>query len=119
MKKIKVKYGAVGVYISGMFVVKTALDESFDVDDKVAKKLIEDGAAEYIGESETVEPAMREDETEDLSALPNSELKKIAEELGGDTSNCRSKAQLISLIEELRSEEDDELPPDFSAADPE
>ena len=53
----------------------------------------------------------------------NSELREIAEKLGGDTRNCKNKAQLIELIESLRSEsgedyDEDELP-DISAAEPE
>lgn len=125
MSRIRVICGTVGIFSDGMFQTKTSADGFFDVSDETAERFVERGVAEYAdSKAETVETVVHEEpeqeESSDLSSMTNSDLKKMAEELGGDASHCKNKAQLIALVEELSadSDEDDELPPVWSAADP-
>lgn len=129
MKNVKVIAGVVGIeWTDENGVVRTGTKEAsdgvFSVDDKTAERLVAKGTVEYVGYTAPApaeEPAEAADESdeEDLAALPNSALKVMIEELGGDTRNCRNKTQLIELLEELRAEADEEEPPCVSAADPE
>lgn len=124
MSRIRVICGTVGIYINDMFTTKSAADGVFDVSDDVAERFVGLGVAEYAdGKAETSKPVVHEEpvqeEETDLYSLTNSELKKMVEDLGGDASHCRNKAQLVAFVQELQEEdEDDELPPVWSAADP-
>lgn len=65
-------------------------------------------------------------DAEQLSAMTNAQLKKLAEDMGLDTSKCKRKADFIDLItaEEVivpetdDTENDGELPPELSAEAP-
>lgn len=128
MPEIRIISGTVGIkytdeYGNERFAVKNASDGPFEVSQELAKRFVnERGVAEYVGKVDEIQEYSAEDE--DLASKPNSELREIAEKLGGDTRNCKNKAQLIELIDSLRNlsseDYDDEGDlPDLSAADPE
>ena len=128
MPEIRITSGTVGIkytdeYGNERFAVKNASDGPFEVSQELAKRFVnERGVAEYVGKVDEIQEYSAEDE--ELASKPNSELREIAEKLGGDTRNCKNKAQLIELIDSLRSlsseDYDDEGDlPDLSAADPE
>lgn len=128
MPEIRIISGTVGIkytdeYGNERFAVKNASDGPFEVSQELAKRFVnERGVAEYVGKVDEIQEYSAEDE--ELASKPNSELREIAEKLGGDTRNCKNKAQLIELIDSLRNlsseDYDDEGDlPDLSAADPE
>lgn len=127
MPEIRIISGTVGIkytdeYGNERFAVKNASNGPFEVSKELARRFVDERkVAEYVRKSDGNYNDSEEDEN--LTSKPNSELREIAEKLGGDTRNCKNKAQLIELIESLRSEsgedyDEDELP-DLSAADPE
>lgn len=96
--------------------------ETVDVTVEEAERLVELGAAQFVlteGEAAAAkaepEPIAEEPEPEvsqipdDLSELTKKQLADVAEKLGLDTSKCRTKADMIALIQEFGEpvEEDD------------
>lgn len=134
MPKIKVTCGTVGIVLkdsdgNSRFTTRTSSDEAFDVSSEEARRFIDRGVAELVSGSleSAEEPAEAKEvprlDVEELSAMPNSELKKIAENMGIDTKNFRKKDDFIKAITDViaeaeESDEEDDLP-DLSAADPE
>lgn len=127
MPEIRIISGTVGIkytdeYGNERFAVKNASSGPFEASKELARRFVDERkVAEYVRKSDGNYNDSEEDEN--LTSKPNSELREIAEKLGGDTRNCKNKAQLIELIESLRSEsgedyDEDELP-DISAAEPE
>ena len=127
MPEIRIISGTVGIkytdeYGNERFAAKNASSGPFEVSKELARRFVDERkVAEYVRKSDGNYDDSEEDEN--LTSKPNSELREIAEKLGGDTRNCKNKAQLIELIESLRSEsgedyDEDELP-DISAAEPE
>lgn len=144
MKTIKIVTGTYGADNGKGGVVAIDRGHICEVDDQEAARLIALGVAEKVvatpqdangvceaGENTTDESGAQSGivghlDAEQFSTMTNAELKKLAEDMGLDTSKCRRKADFIDLItaEEViapetdDTEDDGELPPELSAEAP-
>ena len=134
--KIQIISGTYGLRVNGYTVIrKTSDDPPFDVSDDEAARLVKLRVARIVGNppvetpaEEPVQPDPEKDEdgviTETLPAYSESmklaELKEVAAAYGVDASKAKSKAEVIALIEAAKAtDQDDEQPPEISAALPE
>ena len=136
--KIKIKYGGCGIkYKDGNGVerhaLKTPEDGPFLCEIEQAKRLVDLGVAEYVGEpvqapenntGDTEKPRLTGHlDAADLETMDYNALKKLAADMGVEPVGGKKKEHYIAAIVAAEVEidpenEDDELP-DLNAADPE
>lgn len=128
--KIQIISGTYGLRVNSYTVSrKTPDDPPFDVSDDEAKRLVGLGVARIVEKIPTQEEPdeTQPDNTETTEELPAysadmklAELKEVAAAYGVDASKAKSKAEVIALIEgSQETDQNDELPPEISAAMPE
>lgn len=134
--KIQIISGTYGLRVNGYTVIrKTPDDPPFDVSDDEAARLVKLRVArivEEIPEAALAEKPVQPDpediedgeNTEPMPAYSESmklaELKEVAAAYGVDASKAKSKAEVIALIEAAQAtDQDEEQPPEISAALPE
>lgn len=148
MKTIRVTRGGCGISYTdengvARHALKTPESGPFKCDDAQADHFVRLGVATYVGVSAEIEPTAPpadDKETEqpddnqqhetlkghldaaDLESWEYNNIVKLASDMGVSLKS-RKREDLIAAIVaaevELPSEEDDELPPDLGAADPE
>lgn len=134
--KIQIISGTYGLRVNGYTVIrKTPDDPPFDVSNDEAARLVKLHVAKIVDEihakapaEEPVQPDPEDVEdgkvTEPLPAYSESmkltELKEVAAAYGVDAGKAKRKAEVIALIEAAKAtDQDDEQPPEISAALPE
>ena len=141
MVKIRIILGGYGLKENGVNKLKDRNSEPFFVDDTEAHRLIANGMAEKVEEVappknnnddirgacinqsddlETAEGSVGHLSDEQLQAMTNKELKRLAEDMGIDTSKMRVKKDYISAITAVDVEiaEDGDEPPTIETEDP-
>ena len=119
MKTIKIINGTYGYRTNGYTVDRKTVDSApFAVPDDEAERLVSKNVAKIVGEEivDTVaeKPAAKLPEYREDMKL--SELKEIAALYGVNAAKAKSKAEVIALIEDAQSV--DEEPPAIDAAMP-
>lgn len=143
--KIQIISGTYGLRVNGYTVIrKTPDDPPFDVSDDEAARLVKLRVARIVGNppvetpveepvqpdpvEEPVQPDPEKDEDGEITETPPAysesmklaELKEVAAAYGVDASKAKSKAEVIALIEAAKAtDQDNEQPPEISAALPE
>lgn len=129
--KIKIKYGGCGIkYKDGNGVerhaLKTPEDGPFLCEIEQAKRLVDLGVAEYVGE-----PVQAPEKTgttghldaADLETMGYNDLKKLAADMGvkpvGGTKRENYIAAIVAAEVEIDPDNEDDELPDLNAADPE
>lgn len=112
MKKIKIIAGTFG-WSHGKYDIVKAGDPPIEVDDALAKRLVEKGVAEYA----TPTPASEETQNGDISLeeMSAKELRELGEQYGLTFPVKATKAEMIAAILEETQESDDA--PAFDAAE--
>lgn len=98
---IKIISGVFG-YNDGKHITPiTPQDGPIDVDAKVAKRLVEQGSAEYVKAEAKKEPENTPDDDKpvNLNSLNKAKLLELCEEAGIEADESMTKAKLIQLIE--------------------
>lgn len=127
---IKIIKGTYGYRTDGGIVKpKTAKDGPFSVSPEREAELVAMGVAEYVSEevkdAQTQEAEVEQETTgtldaEQLKTFTNAKLKELAEEMGIDTKELRTKAALIDAITSVEVEVGEEIaedePPKFDAS---
>lgn len=130
--KIKVKHGGCGIkYTDGKGVkrhaLKTPEDGAFECEIEQAKRLVEMGVAEFVGDDNGDKGSGHLDAAQ-LETMTNEQLKNLAGDLGIDVRKCKKKADFIAAIiaaevetdaDAEDGEDDPDGPPAPGAADPE
>lgn len=131
---IKIIKGVYGYMTkSGTVKPKTEKDEPFELTAEQEARLVSLGVAVYVEDAPAKVPdneQMKDEATahldpEQLAELTNAKLKELAEEMGIDTKNLKTKAQLIEAITSVDVipghvedvEDDGEELPDFDATE--
>ena len=134
--KIQIISGTYGLRVNGYTVIrKTSDDPPFDVSDDETARLVKLRVARIVGNppvetptEEPVQPDPEKDEDGEITetqpayseSMKLAELKEVAAAYGVDASKAKSKAEVIALIEAAKAtDQDDEQPPEISAALPE
>lgn len=133
---IKIVSGTFGYRDGDRVIPKTSADDPFSLTDKREKELVDDGVAIYVREELALEKVSDKDndrlhdERQDPMGdeLPTynaemkmDELKGIALVYGVDASKARSRAEIVTMIDEARAEvpiDDDDKPPMLEAEPP-
>lgn len=149
MKTVKIIFGSYGLPNGKLGVKLIDRGQTCEIEDAEADRLIALGVAELVAETphepqeavatgedipeeETQQEAfMGHLDPEQLSAMTNASLKKLAEDMGLDASKCKVKADYVALIsavefpvdpEDADEYEDDvedgEAPPDLTVEAP-
>lgn len=131
---IKIIKGVYGYMTkSGTVKPKTEKDEPFELTAEQEARLVSLGVAAYVEDAPAKvsdNEQMKDEATahldpEQLAELTNAKLKELAEEMGIDTKNLKTKAQLIEAITSVDVipgpvedvEDDGEELPDFDATE--
>lgn len=91
------------------------------LDPETERRLVEDGIAEYVGNSPEMEETVHKTEPdlpEYSTSMKLADLKNIAKAYGIDISGMTKKAEIFEAIEEAKLEEaieDGEAPPKLEA----
>ncbi len=131
MVKIKVIRGGCGISYTDehgvqRHCIKTKEDGEFEYDNAKAERLVRLGFAKYVEAPVVNNIGQKEDElksylsVDGLQNMTIEELKKLANDMGVDVTQCRRKQEFIELISnvELEDDEEDEMP-NLDVADPE
>lgn len=92
---IKIIKGTYGLKINGVVEAMTSRSAPFSLTDSREAELVEAGIAVYVTKTE---------EERAYSDMKISELRKIAAAYGADAGNCRSKKEVIDMIEAAKTE---------------
>ena len=137
MKKIKVTRGGCGIFYTDAngvkrHALKTPENGAFECSNEQAERLVRLGVAVYVSdkpeqhEAAKPEQAKESGETrkghldaEDLESWDYNDLKKLAADMGIEVKGKKKADYIAAIAAEEVELEDDELPPDLDAADPE
>ncbi len=92
---IKMTKGTYGLKVNGVVEAMTSRSTPFSLTDTREAELVAAGVAVYVQEPGE-DPA--------YSKMKISELRKIAAAYGADAGNCRSKKEVIDMIEAAKTE---------------
>lgn len=103
MAKIKIKRGFYGLHTSVGVKVKGPSDGAFDVDDNEAKRLVDRGIAQYVGDTPVA--TVEEHANEEYASDNSTETKAVAEsEYDGDVeTDILPEYGINSTVAELRA----------------
>lgn len=131
MAKIKVIRGGCGISYTDEYgvqrhCIKTKEDGEFEYDNAKAERLVRLGFARYVETPTINNVGRKEDElksylsADGLQDMTIEELKKLANDMGVDVTQCRRKQEFIEVISSVELEDDDEDEmPNLDVADPE